>query len=235
MARTRPSPSTARQPDDPGTANDRLKASVGSRLWSSMIAATVLHFAVFALWPTMSAADVSTTADELTHVDIPAEVHIPPEPEAIPRPMHPVIGGPDISEDLTIGSSVFDEHRPSELPPPRARSADAAEGPAFVPHTVAPRLLNEAEIARALETEYPRTLRDAGIGGTVTVHLHVDENGSVLEARVHEGSPHASLDRAALDVAALMRFSPALNLDRKVAVWVQQRITFTARQDRRPR
>jgi TonB family protein len=37
------------------------------------------------------------------------------------------------------------------------------------------------------------------------------------------------LDQAALAVARVMRFSPAMNRDRDVAVWVEIPIIFTAK------
>lgn len=46
---------------------------------------------------------------------------------------------------------------------------------------------------------------------------------------MHESSGLAMLDAAALEVAGVMRFSPALNRDTEVAVWVQRAMTFTTR------
>ncbi|MFB6241128.1 MAG: TonB family protein [Gemmatimonadota bacterium] len=47
--------------------------------------------------------------------------------------------------------------------------------------------------------------------------------------RVQQSSGYPALDRAAKEVAAEMRFSPAMNRDRKTAVWVQQAIEFEVR------
>ena len=55
---------------------------------------------------------------------------------------------------------------------------------------------------------YPAMLVQAGIGGTVLVWLHLDENGGVIETRVKSGSGHNTLDEAALNVAHTARFSP---------------------------
>jgi TonB family protein len=48
----------------------------------------------------------------------------------------------------------------------------------------------------------------------------------VLDVETAVSSGSAALDQAALDAVRLFRFTPALNRDRKVALWVQQRIVF---------
>jgi TonB family protein len=53
-----------------------------------------------------------------------------------------------------------------------------------------------------------------------------DETGAVLETRLAESSGHAALDQAAQEVAKVMRFTPATNLDRNVAVWVRLKVQF---------
>ena len=80
-----------------------------------------------------------------------------------------------------------------------------------------------------MERAYPPALRDAGIGGTVHVLFSIDEDGVVRDFRVDESSGHPALDRAALSVAEVYRFSPALNRDKRVAVWVSFPITFQVR------
>ncbi|MXX71116.1 MAG: energy transducer TonB, partial [Gemmatimonadetes bacterium] len=107
--------------------------------------------------------------------------------------------------------------------------ADLSAGPRFTPYTVAPDRINDAEILRALEQEYPPLLRDAGIGGTVHVWFFIDERGVVRNQFVQESSGHQALDQAALRVAPIFRFTPALNRDRAVPVWVTFPITFGTR------
>lgn len=104
--------------------------------------------------------------------------------------------------------------------------ADLSAEPRFTPYTVAPDRINDAEIVRALEREYPPLLRDAGIGGTVVVWFFIDERGVVRNQFVQESSGHQALDEAALRVAPIFRFTPALNRDQAVPVWVTFPITF---------
>ena len=120
----------------------------------------------------------------------------------------------------------------TDAPAAASRSPGTASSngePAFTPYTVAPSLTNRAEVIAALEAEYPAELRDAGIGGTTTVWFHIDPEGAVTDTRVHQASGSPVLDRAALEVARTMRFSPALNRDEPTAVWVAFPITFQVR------
>ncbi len=106
---------------------------------------------------------------------------------------------------------------------------DLPAGPVFTPYTVAPDYTNPNEVRRALEGEYPPLLRDAGVGGTVRVWFFIDESGTVRNAVVNEGSGHVALDEAALRVAPVFKFTPALNRDKAVPVWVSLPITFGTR------
>ena len=74
------------QIDSSETENDRFKKSFGSWLWGSMITATVLHFMLFQFWPTLTAENVSFTAEELKLIELPPEIEIPSPPEEISRP-----------------------------------------------------------------------------------------------------------------------------------------------------
>jgi len=213
-----------------GTANDRFKRSFGTWFWGSMIVATVVHFAVFQLWPEMTAEDVSFSAGELEAIELPPEIEIPPPPEAIARPATPVIATAEINEDITIAPTTFEENPVEDLPPPPSEVAtDLSETPTFTPYTVRPDIKNRAAVARAMEREYPPLLRDAGIGGTVNVWFFIDEEGEVVRSLVNESSGHKALDDAALKVAEIIEFTPALNRDKRVPVWISLPITFTTR------
>jgi len=100
-------------------------------------------------------------------------------------------------------------------------------GPTFTPFTVAPFLKNTAEVGRALRREYPSSLRDAGIGAQVLIWLFIDETGRVQRSVLKTSSGFDTVDEAAMRVAMLMEFSPALNRDRNVPVWVAVPVDFT--------
>ena len=210
------------------TANDRFKQSFGSWFWGSMIAATVMHFALFEFWPTLTADDVSFTAEELEMIELPPEIEIPPPPEAIARPATPVMATAEIDQDITIAPTTFADNPIEDLPPPPTDDGvvDISAAPVFTPMTVRPELTNRNEVIQALTREYPSILRDAGIGGQVMVWFFISETGRVLDSRVDQSSGHVQLDEAALEVANVYQFSPALNRDQTVQVWIQLPITF---------
>jgi protein TonB len=213
------------------TANDRMKRGWDNWFWGSMIAAIVLHFGVFQFWPDMTADDVSFASNELEAIELPPEIEIPPPPEAIQRPATPVIAEAEVSEDITIAPTTFEDNPVEDLPPPPDNSGegDIGANPTFTPFTVAPDITNRNEVIRALEREYPPLLRDAGIGGTANIWFFIDENGRVQDTRIQESSGHSQLDDAALRVADIMQFTAALNRDKKVPVWVAFPITFQVR------
>jgi TonB family protein len=212
------------------TANDRFKRSFSSWFWGSITGATALHFAIFAWLPSMQAEDMSFTETEIEVLDAVPEVEIPPPPEAIRRPATPVITTAQIDEEITIEVTSFDNWTAEDLPPPpdQAETRDISAAPTFVVRTQDPVLLNEPEVTRNIQREYPALLKDAGLGGTTIIHLFINEQGVVEKTLVSVPSPHKGLDDAALKVGLVARFSPAKNRDKTVALWIELPITFKA-------
>jgi protein TonB len=209
------------------TANDKFKRSFSSWFWSSMVVATFIHFAVLAFWPDLQAADMQFTMEELTAIELPPEIEIPPPPEQISRPASPVVTSAEINQDITIAPTTFEDNPITDLPPPPTTGAvDIADQPVFTPYEVAPELRNTAEVQRILEREYPAMLRDAGVGGTVVLHFFINEQGVVQNALVNQSSGQSQLDEAAMRAAMQFRFTPALNRDQPVPVWVSIPVTF---------
>ena len=214
------------------TANDRFKRRSTDAIWASVCVAVLVHAAVLALLPSMSVADVGIVSDPLTTIELPPEIVIPPPPEQIARPATPVIS--DVAApDVTIPDTRLDTNpmdRPL-APPPLTQGVEDEKRRVvtFTPMTVIPELKNRAQVERELERNYPRTLKDAGIGGVPQVLFYIDETGKVLETRLASSSGYDSLDEAALEVGRMMVFTPALNHDRKVAVWVTFPVRFQSR------
>ncbi|MEJ2185531.1 MAG: M56 family metallopeptidase, partial [Gemmatimonadota bacterium] len=102
----------------------------------------------------------------------------------------------------------------------------AAGGPVFTPFTVRPTLENKDEIQKALEDYYPPLLRDAGISGTTQMWIYIDAMGRVTKMLINQGSGYEALDQAAKKVVGMMRFTPALNKDKPVPVWVSIPLVF---------
>lgn len=122
------------------------------------------------------------------------------------------------------------EVAPAVLPPKAMTSrADISAAPTFTPYTVQPDIRNRTEVARALEQAYPPLLRDAGIGGTAQVWFFIDDTGVVRKTKLNKPTGHPALDEAALEVARAIRFTPAMNRDEPVPVWISLPITFRVR------
>jgi len=229
---TRVAPAQPEEDTEAQTANDRFKNSYRALFWISLMLATAAHFALFDFWPEMTAADISFAVTELTAIELPPEIEIPPPPQAIARPATPVIASGNIDEDITIAPTTFKDNPVSELPPPPTltdvdKGRALEEAPAFTPFTVKPDVKNREEVQRAMEREYPAILREAGIGGTVLVWFFINDEGHVIRTLVRETSGYAQLDQAALKVAEIIEFTPALNRDKRVPVWISLPVTFT--------
>ena len=209
------------------TANDRFKEGFGSWFWGSLAAAAVIHFAMFAFWPAAEADNVAFENTELEAIELPPEIEIPPPPEQIARPATPVVSDVTIDEDITIAPTTFEMNPIENLPPPPSPGeGDISDAPVYTPFTVRPELKNSSAVQAALRRYYPPMLKDAGIGGTTVMWFFIDENGRVEKFQVNKSSGQKQLDEASLRVADIMEFSPALNRDQKVSVWVQIPITW---------
>lgn len=220
---------TAPAPYVQPAANDRLKDAFGNWFWGGIAAAALLHFLIIAFWPAMQAEDVSIQSSEIQQIEVMQEFEIPPPPEQIVRPAVPVLSTDvSLTEDITIGEVTFDENPVSDLPPPPSgRGVDLSDEPAFTPREVDPRLTNTAAFQRAMERAYPATLKDAGIGGRVLLWVFVTESGEVGNVRVYESSGYPQLDAAAEKVMReTATFSPAMNREQRVPVWVALPVTF---------
>ena len=193
--------------------------------------------------------NINTKSDDAAEAPIAAEAPTPPGEVAPPtRPPSPPSGvspappppppepaaAPD---DDAVRDALFrfrqEQHRPE---PPRApepplppEPGELRESPTFTPFTTAPSILNRAEVVQAMAERYPPLLRDAGIGGTARVYFFIEADGRVGNVLLDQGSGHPALDEAALAVARVYRFSPALNRDAEVPVWVSFPITFQVR------
>lgn len=137
---------------------------------------------------------------------------------------------PGVSRDATEPKPSEAEATPSETEPapPAAPRVEPPTEPSFTPYTMAPTIVNGTEVRRVLAREYPPLLREAGVGGTASVLLYVDETGNPRRVRLHGSSGHAALDAAAIRVAESFNFSPAKNREETVAAWISLPIVFAS-------
>jgi TonB family protein len=208
------------------TANDRFKKSSSQWFFGSIVLATMLHFGLFQFFPELTASDVSFGVHDFTAIELPPEVEIPPPPEQISRPAVPVVAAAELEEDITIAPTTFEENPVESLPPPPSDASRIGDRPVFTPYTVKPEIKNRQRAAEVVLQHYPKILQDAGIGGTVYVWLFIDTEGRVQNAQVQESSGNVTLDEAALAAVQEFEFTPALNMDKRVPVWVAFPIVF---------
>jgi peptide/nickel transport system substrate-binding protein len=97
-----------------------------------------------------------------------------------------------------------------ETPP---EEEETGELPAFVPHEIPPKPLNLDKVSFS----YPEVAKTLGLSGTVYLQLWIDEKGNVTNVTLVR-SVHPILDKVAVDNARKLKFSPAKQGDRAVAV-----------------
>ncbi len=152
----------------------------------------------------------------------------------------------ELQQELQRASDAAELAAPAQTAPQEIRPEDAAAilaGPVFTPMMVRPEVTNRDEVQAALMREYPAALRDSGIGGRAVVWFYVSETGRNLDNRISRSSGQEQFDQAALRVAAVFQFTPAMNprqvrnsvplsqpvirvREVPVAVWIQIPITF---------
>ena len=208
-------------------------------------------------WITLKAGEAVEMDEEVIMDILIPEEEAPPPPPPPPPPMEEAPPPMDAAEPPPLGFQTLSPPTVilPDIPPPSSNvdfdardfSGEGAEGgratgdpnrtvtaedlsaaPRFTPMTVRPTIRNTEEVRRALVRFYPPLLRDAGIGGTVVVWFYIDTNGRVVRTQVQQSSGQEQLDQAALRVAEIIQFSPAMNRDQRVPVWIQWPITFQA-------
>lgn len=85
--------------------------------------------------------------------------------------------------------------------------------PPFVPYDVEPKPLNLNEV----KFEYPKSIVMLGVEGTVYLELWIDEEGNVRNVKLTK-SLYSTLDKIAVRNAKNLKFSPAMQRDKPVAV-----------------
>jgi TonB family protein len=91
----------------------------------------------------------------------------------------------------------------------------------FVPVEIYPQMIKE------MKPEYPQAAKDSGVAGTVWVQALVDKKGKVRKVKLAKSSGHKELDESALKAAWGNEFSPAMQNDKPVAVWVTYKVGFS--------
>jgi TonB family protein len=96
-------------------------------------------------------------------------------------------------------------------------------------------LTRAPELVEFVPAEYPPEAEAAGIEGTVTLSIVIDERGEVAQAVVTDPGPHASFAAAALHAVQQFRFRPAEIDGKPAAVEIEYRYQFVLRKAAPPR
>lgn len=128
-----------------------------------------------------------------------------------------------IGEEYEKKEEVEDRNPLTEdLPFNNSKNPDVGFGiPVFIPHDVKPQPLNLDEV----EFEYPKSMRMLGISGKVYLQLFIDKQGNVRNVVLMD-SLHPALDKVAVENAWKIKFSPAMQRDKPVAVWYAFPVEF---------
>lgn len=113
-------------------------------------------------------------------------------------------------------------------------SGTVSGGPECIPAPFGWPLLgnNVEEIRQAMAREYQASgLVEQRVEGTTCVWMFVDTVGRVKHARIHAGSGHQALDRAALRVARVYRFTPRSRRGKPIEMRILLPITFLQARD----
>lgn len=121
-------------------------------------------------------------------------------------------GPPDGSEPGQIGEYGFGGRGDSLDPGPHPDSFQVLQ---IYPQMVSEHLPKYPEIARRL-----------GLEGSVWLQVLIDTEGRVVKAEILKSSEIEMLDKAALEAAWKNRFSPGIQNNRAVLVWVKYKVEF---------
>ena len=151
------------------------------------------------------------------------------QPDKVPPPSRPVMPEPTddplVPDNVTIPEtgSFFTEIKEPPLPP------DVSNEPVpFISVDVKPQPIGGyAAFVRNLV--YPEIARKAGVEGQVIVKCLLDEQGNVIRAEIVKSLGNNGCDEAALAAVRTVKWTPAMQRDQAVRVWVNIPIMFKLR------
>ena len=191
-----------------------------------LAASFVIHATVAAMYPTFDIQAGPRTKEQIViqMEDLPEtrQIERPPPP---PRPAVPIeTESDDVPDDVTIESTDLDfDEAPIDLPPPPPPSASLA--PADEEEILEFFSVEEVpRIKQQVKPVYPEVARKAMLEGRVFLRFVVGKDGRVKQVIVLRGPE--IFREAAIDAVSQFRFSPAIQNDKPVRVWMSMPITF---------
>lgn len=143
-----------------------------------------------------------------------------------PRPAVPIeVGSEEVPDDVTIETTdlVFDQI-PVDVPPPPLETHESVHVDEEEEPLEIWMVEKKPELVTKMVLEYPDLARKAGLEGTVYVKLLVGSDGRVKKAGVLRGDE--IFHKATMKAVMQFVFTPAIQNDRPVPVWVVMPIVF---------
>ena len=189
---------------------------------------TTINFAITVgvaiLFPEFTVNAAATKKDQIiiNMEDIPEtrQIQRPPPP---PRPAVPIeTESEDVPDDVTIESTDldFDEAIVDLPPPPPPGSGDDVEEEVLEFFMVE----DKPVLIKNVRPVYPEIARKAGLSGRIFVRFKVGKDGRVSLVQITKGQE--IFRQATVDAVSQFVFTPAMQNDKPVAVWMSQMIRF---------
>lgn len=149
-------------------------------------------------------------------------------PPPASRPVVPIASeDPQVSEEITIETTDLDLSL-DDLAPPPPLAERAVEKKVEIVEEEEPveiwKVEKQPEVKKQVKPDYPDIARKAGIEGRVSVNVLVGKDGRV--EKIGEISGAEVFHEAARAAALQWEFTPAIQNDRPVKVWVTIPFTF---------
>ena len=186
----------------------------------------VLHGMIAVIWPTFEIQAAKQRQDQIVieMEDLPEtrQIERPPPP---PRPAVPIeTESADVPDDVTIETTDLDfDEIPVDLPPPPPPGATsgAVEEEEIVEFFS---VEQKPKLKKKVSPKYPEVARKAGLEGKVFVKFAVGRDGRVTRVMVLRGQE--IFREAAVAAVQQFQFSPAIQNDKPVSVWMTMPISF---------
>ena len=183
----------------------------------------LLHVGITVIYPEMNVNAAARKKDQIiiNMEDIPEtrQIQRPPPP---PRPAVPIeTESEDVPDDVTIESTDLDfDDAMVDLPPPPPPGSEDMEEEILEFFMVE----EKPQLTKGATPVYPEIARKAGLQGKVFVRFQVAKDGRVKQVQVLKGEE--IFRQAAIDAVMKFVFSPAMQNDKPVSVWMSQVIRF---------
>ena len=206
-----------------------LKLGYRKHLWISLSGSVLLHLLVFGLFPALELSAYTKSHEQvILQIENIPETRQDRRPPPAPRPVVPIVSdSEDIPDDATIETTDVDFFDDLAAPP-------ALEETAFIELEEEEdeivdiwKVEKQPEYAKQIKPVYPEIAKKAGIEGSITIHVLIDKKGKVEAIGDIKGPQvfHEAAQKAALQY----EFTPAIQNDKPVKVWVALRFKFQLR------